>query len=497
MGQACQKRKYQRRQPELTPCYQIVQEELLTFLKDRELEGRPLPNYVIKEFDAYLKCGILAHGFLRLTCDDCKEEKLVAFSCKKRGFCPSCTGKRMTEGAAHLVDNILPIVPYRQFVVTFPFPMRYWLNTNKALFSASHKIITDAIQELYIQALKIPANHKPKIGIVSFTQRFGSALNLNPHLHIIVTDGAHYRPQQPIFRKLKRLAEKQVSSLLSTITERIIIMLKHRGFLDQYGEMVENPLMDSLFTESESIHLATQASLSGRIAFGPHAGQRVRRLGGGFGYYEEIPFAKGRLCYTQNGFSIHAARSINSLDRKGLEQLITYIARGPFSNDRLTLVENRQVKVALKRPFSDGSTHLLMTYSEFMEKLACLIPPPRSHLVRWSGSFAPNSKYRRKIILNPANKKGFNFENDNKGPRNYSWAKLLARVFGVDVLSCACGGALSPKGALKDPLEIERYLRHVGVDDRPPARAPPRRNVCELEFTESDEYEGEAVIYLD
>ena len=96
-----------------------------------------------------------------------------------------------------------------------------------------------------------------------------------------------------------------------------------------------------------------------------------------------------------------------------------------------------------------------------------------------------------------SNKKGFNFENDNKGPRNYSWAKLLARVFGVDVLSCACGGALSPKGALKDTLEIGRYLRHVGLDDRPPARAPPRRNVCELEFTESDEYEGEAVIYLD
>ena len=60
----------------------------------------------------------------------------------------------MTEGAAHLVDNILPVVPYRQFVVTFPFPMRYWLNTNKALFSATHKTITDAIQELLYPNLK-------------------------------------------------------------------------------------------------------------------------------------------------------------------------------------------------------------------------------------------------------------------------------------------------------------------------------------------------------
>ena len=171
----------------------------------------------------------------------------------------------MAEGAAHLVDNILPLVPYRQFVVTFPFPMRYWLNTNKSLFSATHKIITDAIQELYTGVLKVPADRGPKVGIVSFTQRFGSALNLNPHLHIIVTDGVHYRPDQPLFRKLKRLGEKHVSSLLSTITERVIEMLKKKGFLDQYGAVVDNPLIDDLFKESESIHLATQASLGGTL----------------------------------------------------------------------------------------------------------------------------------------------------------------------------------------------------------------------------------------
>ena len=118
-------------------------------------------------------------------------------------------------------------------------------------------------------------------------------------------------------------------------------------------------------------------------------------------------------------------------------------------------------------------------------------------MVRWSGSFAPNSKYRRKIILNPSNKKGFNFENNDRGPRNYSWAKLLARVFGVDVLSCPCGGGFSPKGALKEPLEIGRYLRHVGLDDSPPARAPPRKEVYELDFTGNYEDEDEAVIYLD
>jgi hypothetical protein len=113
--QAAKKEKcftYQRRRPELTPCYRILQEELDTFLADRQAEDRPVPDYVVEEFEAYLKCGILSHGFLRLQCESCQKEKIVAFSCKKRGFCPSCCAKRMVEASTHLVENVLPVVPY-------------------------------------------------------------------------------------------------------------------------------------------------------------------------------------------------------------------------------------------------------------------------------------------------------------------------------------------------------------------------------------------------
>jgi hypothetical protein len=60
-----------------------------------------LPEFVKDEFEAYLECGILAHGFLRVRCAGCAHEKLVAFSCKRRGFCPSCGARRMAESAAH------------------------------------------------------------------------------------------------------------------------------------------------------------------------------------------------------------------------------------------------------------------------------------------------------------------------------------------------------------------------------------------------------------
>ena len=69
-----------------------------------------LPKFVEQEFRDFLTCGVLAHGFARLRCEGCAFERLVPFSCKGRGFCPSCGGRRMTEYAARLVDGILPHV---------------------------------------------------------------------------------------------------------------------------------------------------------------------------------------------------------------------------------------------------------------------------------------------------------------------------------------------------------------------------------------------------
>ena len=79
-----------------------------------DAQGRALPTFVQREFEDYLKCGRLEHGFLRVRCDACHAEKLVAFSCKRRGFCPSCGARRMVDSAALLVDEVLPHQPIRQ-----------------------------------------------------------------------------------------------------------------------------------------------------------------------------------------------------------------------------------------------------------------------------------------------------------------------------------------------------------------------------------------------
>jgi L-Ala-D/L-Glu epimerase len=54
-----------------------------------------LPRFVQNEFEAYLKCGLLEHSLMRVRCTECHREKFVAFSCKRRGFCPSCGARRM------------------------------------------------------------------------------------------------------------------------------------------------------------------------------------------------------------------------------------------------------------------------------------------------------------------------------------------------------------------------------------------------------------------
>jgi hypothetical protein len=319
---------------------------------------------------------------------------------------------------------------------------------------------------------------------VSFTQRWGSALNLNVHLHILSLDGVYVMVDgRPVWRNLEAITDKEVARLLEKISGKIIRHLRRKGYLDREGEVVENPMSDPLFQDHESLSLASHRSIQSRIAFGPNAGQRVTRIGPGFGYGEEIPLAKGKRCYSVNGFSLHANTAVKTHQRDRLEQLIQYIARGPLANERLEITPEGKVKLRLKTAFSDGTTHLLFTPGEFIEKLVALIPPPRSHLVRWGGVLAPNSPFRKLITLKPEVKKGFQFgepcdrysEDNERKKKNHSWSKMLARVFKIDVTKCPdCGGEMALRAQLTEPDSIRRYLKHVGLDPDPPARAPPK-----------------------
>jgi hypothetical protein len=104
------------RQPEKSVLYEAVAGHLETFLVQKTESGRLIPRFVEREMRKFLECGIAARGFQRVHCDACGKDRILPYSCKCRGFCPSCCGRRMAETAAHLVDYVFPEVPVRQWV---------------------------------------------------------------------------------------------------------------------------------------------------------------------------------------------------------------------------------------------------------------------------------------------------------------------------------------------------------------------------------------------
>ena len=131
---------------------------------------------------------ILAHGFARARCADCGHDFLIAYSCKCRGVCPSCTTRRMVETAAHLADHVIPRLPVRQWVVSVPKRLRYHLERDPAVLNTTLHIFLTAIERVLRQHSP-GASAASRLGAVIFIHRFGALLNTHLHFHCIVVDG--------------------------------------------------------------------------------------------------------------------------------------------------------------------------------------------------------------------------------------------------------------------------------------------------------------------
>ena len=133
-------RRYERRRPEKTPLYKIVAEHLEGWLENRAVAEHPVSAHIERELRSYLTCGILCFGFGRARCTSCGQGFVVAFSCKGRGVCPSCNGRRMAQTAAHLVDRVILPVPVRQWVISVPKRLRCFLADRPSAVAALTRI---------------------------------------------------------------------------------------------------------------------------------------------------------------------------------------------------------------------------------------------------------------------------------------------------------------------------------------------------------------------
>ena len=173
---------YERRRPERTTLYDVVRDNLETLYAAMEDNERVIPKFVRKELEKYLNCGLLCRGFAQLKCDGCSERRLVAFSCKARGFCPSCMGRRMAQTAANLIEEVLPKVGLRQWVLTLPYPIRHRLAYNAKLLGEVTRAFLKTVLAFYEKRLGAS-------GCIAVVQRTSSDLRCNPHIHAVFLDG--------------------------------------------------------------------------------------------------------------------------------------------------------------------------------------------------------------------------------------------------------------------------------------------------------------------
>lgn len=195
----------------------------------------------------------------------------------------------------------------------------------------------------------------------------------------------------PSFVEVDAPIDDELHTLLQSLITRLMKLLTRRGVLVEEMGQTCPAEPDADGDEARALRPLQAAAVTYRIAFGPRAGQKVLTLRGAM---PREGTARQPLCADIDGFSVHAAVRVESNDCKRLEQLCHDLTRPAPSDERVQLNAAGQVELKLKTPWRDGTTHLIMSPLEFMQRLAARVPRPRLHLIRFHGVLAPNAKPR-------------------------------------------------------------------------------------------------------
>jgi hypothetical protein len=277
--------------------------------------------------------------------------------------------------------------------------------------------------------------------------------------------------------------DADIATVLDKISQRVIRELRKRGYLEADTQEVVPTGYDPASDEAPELARTLAASAQQRLAFGERAGQRVRRIGSGFGNEGKRPTLSGTRCASVNGFSLHANTDVPAHRRDELERLLRYTARGAVSLERLEQGADGDLLYTFTRPWSDGTMGIKLSPLELLEKLAALVPLPRLHLVRYGGCLAPHSNLRTAIIPTPR-QQGLEEPEGGRTSPNWTWARLLKRVFAIDMERCpVCQqGTLRIIAAIMERRVIEKILRHLKLAAEPPPIAPARQAAFAWDF---------------
>ena len=366
----------------------------------------------------------------------------VAFSCKQRCTCPSCHQKRALLTAIHVAEDVCFPVAHRQVVFTIPKRLRLHTRFDRKLLGELASCAWTCIQA---EIRRLLAREDVQPGMVAAIQTHGALLHWHPHFHTLVTCGA-FTPQ---------------------------------------GDFLEVPELDM-----ERLHAAwREAVFALYLAQSKIEPEAVENMRG----------------WPHSGFHVDQSVHLAADDRAGVERLMQYMTRCPFSLSRLVKVtETGQVVYKAEkdacRAFPDPQRELLeagtkrnfqiLSPLDFLAEFTQHIPPKGAHLVRYYGWYSNKARgVRRKVaeaaasdLPSPVLGRGAGGEgisDRSSAPRRASqtWAMLIKRVYEVDPLECPkCGGAMKVIAFIEPPQGgvIEKILRHCGLwDPASPPRPPP------------------------
>jgi len=389
----------------------------------------------------------------------------------------------MTERAAHLVDEVLPWVPVRQWVLTMPYRLRYQMAWNHGLSRAVLRVYTRALGDVYRRGARARGIAGGQTGMVTALQRAGGALNANLHFHTLVLDGVFTEaPEGALtFHPAPAPSDAEVAATLATIRYRVRRLLVRHGL--EPADDATGPA-DRLAEESLVLAGIVAASVQGRVALGSRAGARVRRLGDARD--TETVTSRGPRQAHLEGFDLHANVWVSANDRAGLERLCRYILRPPFAQERLRRRSDGRIALELKQAWHDGTRELVFEPLELLERLAAMTPRPETNLLISHGLLAARARGRARVVaygraaveptISAPLAAGAEGATRKSGSRAWSWAALMHRVFALDVLACPhCGGRLRLIATLHDPAVIRKLLAHLGMarSGSSPGPAPP------------------------
>ncbi len=360
-------------------------------------------DYVTKVIHRYLECGDLHFGFARVRCEGCGHEYLLAFSCKRRHFCPSCHQKRVVEYSEWLLGEVLENVPHRQWVFSIPKRLRIYFLYDRKLLSKLSRCGWNVIRTC-LETTSFDEDAKPGASIAVHT--YGDFLNFNPHLHAIVPDGCFLGDSD--FRMAPMITGKDLSE---AFRHEVLSMLKKEG-----------KITDAVIENMMSWH--------------------------------------------HSGFHVHIGERIWAEDHQGLESLARYIIRACFSQERMVYIPvgestDGAAKVIYTVQGRQEPENLRCVGLARPSRNPCAWSVWQT--VRYYGYYSNKSRGLRKkaeadddipvIVENEMSSKEW----------RQNWARLIQKVYEVDPLICPkCQGEMRIIAFIEDKAVIKKILKHLG-----------------------------------